>query len=81
MTLLSIILALGNYMNGGTARGQADGFQMNVLQKLKDVKTQDGSLNLLQYVVRLYCVKTEGKGVPDFTLPDPYCILAASQVS
>ena len=27
-------------MNGGTNRGQADGFQLGVLNKVKDVKTQ-----------------------------------------
>lgn len=27
-------------MNGGTNRGQADGFQLSVLNKVKDVKTQ-----------------------------------------
>ena len=38
--VLSIILTLGNFMNGGTNRGQADGFQLSVLNKIKDVKTQ-----------------------------------------
>ena len=27
-------------MNGGTNRGQADGFQLSVLNKIRDVKTQ-----------------------------------------
>lgn len=40
--VLSIILTLGNFMNGGTNRGQADGFQLSVLNKIKDVKTQVG---------------------------------------
>lgn len=31
-------------MNGGTNRGQADGFQLSVLNKVKDVKTQVGIL-------------------------------------
>ena len=38
--VLSLILTLGNFMNGGTNRGQADGFQLSVLNKIKDVKTQ-----------------------------------------
>ena len=29
-------------MNGGTNRGQADGFQLSVLNKIRDVKTQVG---------------------------------------
>lgn len=40
--VLSIILTLGNFMNGGTNRGQADGFQLSVLNKIRDVKTQVG---------------------------------------
>ena len=37
-TILSLILAYGNYMNGNTVRGQADGFHLEVLPKLRDVK-------------------------------------------
>lgn len=37
--LFAIILTLGNYMNGGNGqRGQADGFGLEILAKLKDVK-------------------------------------------
>lgn len=40
-TVLGIILALGNYMNGGNMqRGQADGFGLEILAKLKDVKSK-----------------------------------------
>ena len=38
--VLSLVLAFGNYMNGATTRGQADGFQLGALLKLKDIKTQ-----------------------------------------
>ncbi len=37
-TVLELILAFGNYMNGGTQRGQADGFHLEILTKVKDVK-------------------------------------------
>ena len=37
--LLEIILAFGNYMNGGTQRGQADAYDLEVISKLKDVKS------------------------------------------
>ena len=40
--VLSLILTLGNFMNGGTNRGQADGYQLSVLNKIRDVKTQVG---------------------------------------
>ena len=37
--IFSIILTLGNYMNGGNReRGQADGFGLDILPKLRDVK-------------------------------------------
>ncbi|GIY53697.1 formin-2, partial [Caerostris extrusa] len=37
--VFGIILAFGNYMNGGNRnRGQADGFGLEILPKLKDVK-------------------------------------------
>lgn len=38
---MGLVLALGNYMNGGSrARGQADGFGLEILPKLKDVKSR-----------------------------------------
>ena len=53
--ILGLVLAFGNYMNGGNvARGQADGFELDILPKLKDVKCKDNSLNLLHYLVRTY---------------------------
>ena len=40
-------------MNGGNKqRGQADGFGVDILPKLKDVKTKDNRDNLLGFVVR-----------------------------
>jgi formin 2 len=54
-SVLSIILALGNYMNGGNrARGQADGFGLEILPKLRDVKSRDNSITLLHYIVRIF---------------------------
>ena len=35
---MEMVLALGNYMNGGTQRGQADGFDLSILSKINDVK-------------------------------------------
>eukprot|EP00929_Paragymnodinium_shiwhaense_P122290 TRINITY_DN9493_c0_g1_i1.p1 TRINITY_DN9493_c0_g1~~TRINITY_DN9493_c0_g1_i1.p1 ORF type:complete len:3714 (-),score=715.30 TRINITY_DN9493_c0_g1_i1:18-9653(-) len=43
--LLAFILYVGNYLNGGTVRGQADGFDLDTLGKVSKVKaTQEGSL-------------------------------------
>ncbi|CAB1339831.1 unnamed protein product [Coregonus sp. 'balchen'] len=37
-----LVLALGNHMNGGNrTRGQADGFGLEILPKLKDVKSRN----------------------------------------
>ena len=36
--IMGTILAIGNYMNGGTKRGQADGFKMDGLLKLESTK-------------------------------------------
>lgn len=38
---MGLVLALGNHMNGGNrTRGQADGFALEILPKLKDVKSR-----------------------------------------
>lgn len=50
--VMAIILTLGNYMNGGNMmRGQADGFGLEILGKLKDVKSNVPGVTLLHYVV------------------------------
>ncbi|XP_072939301.1 uncharacterized protein capu isoform X2 [Epargyreus clarus] len=53
--LFAIILTLGNYMNGGNGqRGQADGFGLEILSKLKDVKSKQSHVTLLHFIVRTY---------------------------
>lgn len=39
--MLEVILKYGNYMNGGTARGGAYGFKLDILGKLKDIRGAD----------------------------------------
>ncbi|KAI1297638.1 Protein cappuccino [Halotydeus destructor] len=59
-SVFSIILTLGNYMNGGNReRGQADGFGLEILPKLKDVrgKTDSRTPTLLHYIVNVYIDK------------------------
>jgi len=71
--MLSVILACGNYMNGGNKqRGQADGFAIDILPKVKDVKTKDNSDNLLGFIVR-FCIKNydDQRGTPEAALPVP----------
>jgi hypothetical protein len=41
--ILSIILGLGNILNGGSTRGQADGFSLDLLNKLSGIKDNLGN--------------------------------------
>jgi hypothetical protein len=47
---LGLVLAVGNYMNGGTARGQADGFTMEALDTLANTKDLSNSISLLDHI-------------------------------
>jgi Formin Homology 2 Domain len=47
---LGTVLAVGNYMNGGSARGQADGFALEALDLLSSTKDVTNSISLLEYV-------------------------------
>ncbi|XP_065610081.1 formin-1 [Cyrtonyx montezumae] len=82
--ILGLILAFGNYMNGGNrTRGQADGFGLEILPKLKDVKSRDNRINLVDYVVIYYlrhCDKEAGTDKSIFPLPEPQDFFQASQV-
>ena len=73
--ILGLVLAFGNYMNGGTARGQADGFSLTVLTKLRDVKTQDNSSTLIAYLVHLLCEDDPDSGTDAAQLPVPEATL------
>ena len=50
-TTLQVILRLGNYMNGGTHSGQAYGFKLCTLGKLKSTKASDNKTTLFHYVL------------------------------
>ncbi|GMH66234.1 hypothetical protein TrLO_g4004 [Triparma laevis f. longispina] len=41
LEVLSMVMAIGNYMNGSTTRGQAHGFKLDVLGKLTNMKAND----------------------------------------
>ncbi|XP_049823318.1 formin-2-like isoform X3 [Aethina tumida] len=71
--VLAIILTLGNYMNGGNmTRGQADGFGLEILPKIRDVKSnKDSKVTLLHYVIRIYLKKIETPFEPNLSLPVP----------
>ncbi|XP_036329106.1 protein cappuccino-like isoform X4 [Rhagoletis pomonella] len=72
--IFAIILTLGNYMNGGNRqRGQADGFTLEILGKLKDVKSKESQTTLLHFIVRTYISRRRKEGVQllEMTLPIP----------
>ncbi|KJE97141.1 hypothetical protein CAOG_07600 [Capsaspora owczarzaki ATCC 30864] len=52
-TVMSLVLAIGNHLNAGSARGLAKGFQLDVLNKLQDAKDVTGKVTLLQHLVTL----------------------------
>eukprot|EP00054_Salpingoeca_dolichothecata_P025202 m.174616 g.174616 ORF g.174616 m.174616 type:complete len:523 (+) comp25280_c0_seq4:786-2354(+) len=66
--LLSLVLACGNFMNGSTTRGQADGFNIEILAKLRDVKNQSNTSTLLAFVVSVYMKE---KGIAEKEPPYP----------
>ncbi|XP_059811618.1 formin isoform X1 [Hypanus sabinus] len=82
--VLGLILAFGNHMNGGNrTRGQADGFGLEILPKLKDVKSTDNQISLLDFVASYYLHhfdKDAGTEKSIYPLPEPQELLRASQV-
>lgn len=73
ITILKYALAIGNYMNGQSARGGAYGFKLESLQKMAEVKSQDNKQLLLTYVLDYAEKKTGidlvevGMDLSDFT--------------
>uniref|UniRef100_A0A3B4WZW1 Formin 1 n=1 Tax=Seriola lalandi dorsalis TaxID=1841481 RepID=A0A3B4WZW1_SERLL len=82
--IMGLVLAFGNYMNGGNrTRGQADGFGLEILPKLKDVKSRDNRINLVDYVVLYYLRNFDehaGTEKSVFPLPEPQDLFQAAQV-
>ncbi|XP_023196508.1 formin-2-like isoform X2 [Xiphophorus maculatus] len=82
--ILGLVLAFGNFMNGGNrTRGQADGFTLEILPKLKDVKSNDGAKSLLSYIVAYYLRHFDedaGKETSVFPLPEPHDLFQVSQM-
>ncbi|XP_074145293.1 formin-1 isoform X2 [Sminthopsis crassicaudata] len=82
--ILALILAFGNYMNGGNrTRGQADGYSLEILPKLKDVKSRDNGINLVDYVVKYYLRHYDSEAGTEksiFPLPEPQDFFLAAQV-
>lgn len=83
--VLALVLALGNHMNGGNrSRGQADGFHLEILPRLKDVKSRDNRISLVDYVVSYYLRNLDKNAGTDrsvLPLPEPQDIFLAAQVN
>ncbi|XP_054885626.1 formin-2 isoform X1 [Poeciliopsis prolifica] len=84
LQVLGLVLAFGNFMNGGNrSRGQADGFTLDILPKLKDVKSCDNSTSLLSYIVAYYLKHFDedaGRETCVYPLPEPQDLFQASQM-
>ncbi|XP_041866873.1 formin-2 [Melanotaenia boesemani] len=84
LQVLGLVLAFGNFMNGGNrSRGQADGFTLDILPKLKDVKSSDNSQSRLSYIVAYYLRHFDeeaGKETCVYPIPEPQDLFQASQM-
>jgi len=75
--ILEYILALGNYLNKGTNRGQASGFKLDGLIKFTETKGTDQSTTLLHYL----CSTVSNKSPELLTFPeDLKCVKQAARV-
>jgi hypothetical protein len=77
--VVEVILAIGNYLNGSTARGGAYGFKVDGLKKLVSVKTSDNKRNLLHWMSDQFEAKQSMNDLYDFE-KDLSGVGAASQV-
>lgn len=48
--VLEIVLAVGNYLNGGTPRGGVYGFKLDGLLKLSTIKSVDNKMSLMEFI-------------------------------
>lgn len=68
-------------MNGGNmSRGQADGFGLEILSKLKDVKSKDSQTTLLHFLIRTY-MKEREENTLSLPVPESEDIRRAASVN
>ena len=51
--IFGLLLALGNHLNGGSSKGQADGFALEDLGKMSVFKDNSNESNLLEYAIQV----------------------------
>lgn len=79
--ILGIILACGNSMNASNkSRGDADGFDLSILPSLKDVKSKDNTINLVQYIAWYYVSKID-EDLTKYPIPEPSDLNFVAQVN
>ncbi len=68
--VLEAILKIGNFLNSGTARGNAMGFKLDALSKLKTVKaTNESKISLVQYLAMFMDSRIASAGKLDQKFP------------
>ncbi len=60
-------------------RGDADGFDLAILPNLRDVKSKDNTMTLLQYIASFYVQKVDDSS--KFPVPEPSDIIYAVNVN
>lgn len=53
VSIIQLILMIGNYMNSGSFIGQVHGFRISSINKLVDTKSSDGKKTLLHYLAAM----------------------------
>lgn len=51
--ILAMVLAVGNFLNAGTAKGSARGFRLETLTRLTETKARESDQNLLHFITEL----------------------------
>lgn len=84
--VMEMVLAYGNYLNGGSSRGGAYGFKITTLLKLKDVKASSGAAaeaagctTLLEFLVK-QCVEKHPE-VMEWATVELKSVVAAERLS
>ena len=86
--LLVTILHMGNYLNKGTQSGNAIGFTIENLMKLRDTKSADNKSHLLRFLVETVMRSESATDAKQFLLQpelrsasDAACLVSVSQIA
>lgn len=74
--IMELLLHLGNFMNNGTFRANANGFKLDTLLKLTDTRMADRKHNLMHYLARI--LERDHKDLIDFPDELDECEAAAN---